>query len=210
MRRKRNRTDAVVWHCSATPPSRDIGAGDIDYMHKQRGWDGIGYGLVIRRSGKLELGEDFSKQGAHAKGWNSKSVGICLVGGVDADGNAQNNFTDEQWVAAKHVFEFFTLLYPKAEHLGHRDLSEDRDGDARIMRHEFMKDCPCYSVLQWIQNDLNPVHDLYAPWELDKEVEVPEEEISFSELLDEFEEEVQEYDEDTQDEEPEDTTEDDD
>ncbi len=183
MRQKRNRTEKVVWHCSATPPSRDIGSADIDIMHKARGWDGIGYGVVIKRNGRVELGEDISKQGAHAKGWNMKSVGICMIGGVDEDGNAENNFTEEQWAAAKHVYEFFVLLYPEAEHCGHRDLSPDRDGDGRINRWEFMKDCPCYSVAQWIEGGLEPVSDLYAPWELDVTEEIPEEDIDFEEVL---------------------------
>ena len=183
MRRNRTNTEAIVWHCSATPPSRDIGSGDIDIMHKARGWDGIGYALVIRRDGRLECGEDFKKAGAHAKGWNNKSVGIVLVGGVDEDGKSENNFTEAQWVAAKHVFEFFTLLYPGADHVGHRDLSPDTDNDGRIQRHEFMKDCPCFSVKQWIENNLNAVPDLYAEWELDVSVEVPDDEVTFEEIL---------------------------
>ena len=195
MRQIRRNTEVVVWHCSATPPSRDIGSADIHIMHRARGWDGIGYGLVIKRNGRLELGEDLRKAGAHAKGWNNKSVGIVLVGGVDEDGKPENNFTDEQWQAAKHVFEFFTLLYPDASHVGHRDLSPDKDHDGRIERHEFLKDCPCYSVQQWIENDLKPVSDLYAPWELDDAVEVPDEEIDFDEVLDESEEDFEDEEE---------------
>jgi hypothetical protein len=96
-------------------------------MHKARGFSDIGYGLVITRRGTVELGEDLKKRGAHVKGLNSVSVGICMVGGIDEDGNSENNFTDDQWKAAKHVFEFFTLLFPNAVHCGHRDLSPDLD-----------------------------------------------------------------------------------
>lgn len=192
MRRNRPSTEKVVWHCSATPPSRDIGSADIDIMHKARGWDGIGYALVIRRDGRVEVGEDLKKAGAHAKGWNNKSVGIVLVGGVDEDGNAENNFTEAQWKSAKHVFEFLVLLYPDADHCGHRDLSDDLDGDGRIQRYEFMKDCPCFSVQQWIENDLKPVKDLYAEWELDVNVDVPDEKIDFEEVLEAAEDDFEE------------------
>lgn len=185
MRRTRSKTDYVVWHCSATPPSMDIGVAQIDIIHKAKGWDGIGYGLVIPRNGLIELGEDLKKMGAHVKGLNNVSVGICMVGGVDEDGNAENNFTDEQWQAAKHVFEFFTLLYPAATHVGHRDLSPDKNLDGRVQRHEFLKECPCYSVQQWIEGGLEPVSDLYAPWELDVEVDVPEEVVTVEEVLQE-------------------------
>ena len=195
MRPNRASTEYVVWHCSATPPSQDIGSAQIDIMHKAKGWDGIGYALVVRRDGRIETGESLGRRGAHVKGLNSVSVGICMIGGVDEDGKSVNNFTPEQWQAAKHAFEFLTLLYPDASHVGHRDLSPDSDGDGRVQRHEFLKDCPCYSVTQWIENNLQPVDELYAPWELDTAVEVPEEEITFEEVLEEskqdfFEEEV--------------------
>jgi N-acetyl-anhydromuramyl-L-alanine amidase AmpD len=152
-------------------------------MHKARGWEGIGYALVIKRNGRIETGEDLKKAGAHAKGWNSKSVGVCLIGGVDNKGNAKNNFTKAQWQAAKHVYEFLTLLYPTAVHVGHRDLSDDVDNDGRIQRHEFMKDCPCFSVKQWESQDLKPLSETYAPWEADGGIEVPEEKITFEEVL---------------------------
>jgi len=199
MRPNRSKTEYVVWHTSATPPSMDIGSAQIDIMHKAKGWDGIGYALVVRRDGRIETGEGLGRRGAHVKGLNSVSVGICMIGGVDEDGKSENNFTDEQWQAAKHAFEFLTLLYPDAKHVGHRDLSPDSDGDGRVQKHEFLKDCPCYSVAQWIENDLQPVDDLYAPWELDADVEVPEEEITFEEVLEEAEDDFDEdyeYEED--------------
>ena len=194
MRPIRRATDYVVWHCSATPPSQDIGAGQITVMHKARKFEDIGYAMVIRRDGRVEPGEDLRKAGAHVKGLNNYSVGICMVGGVDEDGKAENNFTDAQWKAAKHVFEFFTLLYPDAKHVGHRDLSPDLDGDGRVKRHEFLKDCPCFSVAQCIEGNLQPVHDLYAPWDLSSDVEEPDDEITFEEVLDESEDDWEDDD----------------
>lgn len=173
MRRIRNLTIEIVWHCSATPPSRNIHSADIDRMHKDRGWDGIGYHLVISREGNIQWGENPRRMGAHAKGHNLVSFAVCMVGGVDEDGRPENNFTPEQWVTAALVYRFLCVVYPAAEHMGHRDLSEDRDGDGRIEAHEFMKDCPCFSVKQWIDEDLQPVANLYAPWEVDDSVEVP-------------------------------------
>ena len=197
MRPNRRATEYVVWHCSATPPSQDIGAAQIAIMHKSppQNFDDIGYAMVVRRDGRVEPGEDIKKRGAHVKGLNSVSVGICMVGGVDEDGKAENNFTEEQWKAAKHVFEFFTLLYPDAEHVGHRDLSPDRDRDGRVQRHEFVKDCPCFSVAQWIEGGLQPVDDLYAPWEeTGSDVEPPTDEITFEEVLDESEDDWEDDD----------------
>jgi len=185
----RSTTNLVVWHTSATPPSRIIGATDIRLMHQARGWDDIGYHVVILRDGKVQMGEDISRWGAHAKGHNALSVAVVLIGGIkegtekDDRPTAENNYTEAQWAAAKHVFEFLVLLYPTASHVGHRDLSPDKDGDGRIQRWEFMKDCPCFSVQEWIENDLNPVSELYAAWELSDKVEVPEDVITIEEVL---------------------------
>lgn len=195
MRPLRKSTEYVVWHCSATPPSQDIGAGQIQQMHKARGFDDIGYAMVVRRDGRVEPGEDLRKRAAHVKGLNNFSVGICMIGGVDEDDNPENNFTEAQWKAAKHVYEFFTLLYPDAKHVGHRDLSPDLDGDGRVKQHEFLKACPCYSVAQWIEGGLQPVSDLYAPWEESgSDVEPPEEQITFEEVLDESEDDWEDDD----------------
>jgi len=129
----RLRTDYIVWHCSATKPSQDIGVTEIDLWHKRRGWDGVGYHLIIRRDGRLEPGRHLGVPGAHVKGFNQRSVGICMVGGISPQGGSENNFTSEQWNTASIVQHFLETLYPDAETVGHKDLN---DG----------KDCPCFDA----------------------------------------------------------------
>ena len=153
----RNRTDFIVWHCAATRPSWNGGAADIDTMHRKNGWDGIGYHFVIRRDGRIETGEDLAKVGAHVQGHNSVSVGVCLVGGVDEKGKAENNFTAAQWESAKVLYQLLSLIYREASHCGHRDLSPDKNGDGVIKPGEWLKMCPCFSVKDWEKNGLKPV-----------------------------------------------------
>ena len=94
---KRSETEKIIIHCSATRPSQDIGSNDIDRWHREKGWLKIGYHLVITRDGTLELGRDLDEVGAHAYGHNANSVGVCMVGGIDEDGQPDDNFTSEQW-----------------------------------------------------------------------------------------------------------------
>jgi N-acetyl-anhydromuramyl-L-alanine amidase AmpD len=145
----RQRTDYIVVHCSATPPDRDIGHYEIDEWHRARGWREIGYHAVIRRDGLIEFGRHFDDIGAHVAGENYRSVGVCLVGGVDDNGDAENNFTDEQFKSLIALLAVLSRTYPGAEILGHRDLSPDLDGDGVIERHEWLKDCPCFDVREW-------------------------------------------------------------
>ena len=146
---KRKSTDYIVVHCSATPRQKDIGRDEIDQMHKDRGWSGIGYHLVIRRHGLLETGRKIDEVGAHVKGFNRVSVGICMVGGIDDAGHPEDNFTSEQRQTLRSVLMMLEVKYPGSKVCGHRDMSPDVDGDGVIEEWEWLKACPCFDVAQW-------------------------------------------------------------
>jgi len=110
----------------------------------------IGYHAVIRRSGEIEFGRHFDDGGAHVIGHNFRSVGICLVGGVDAAGEPENNFTAEQFESLRALIDMLQRAYPNATALGHRDLSPDIDGDGLVSEAEWLKDCPCFDVRDWL------------------------------------------------------------
>lgn len=148
---KRIQTIYVVWHCSASRPGHDIGAREIREWHLAKGWSDIGYALVIRRDGTIEPGRALDAIGAHVAGHNSDSVGICMVGGLDAEGkpfaSRPDLFTPAQWDSARVVYELMRRMYSHAEHLGHRDLSPDLNGDGKIAQGEWLKTCPGFDVL---------------------------------------------------------------
>jgi len=160
MRDRRNMTTQVVWHCSATGDDWNGHSADIDTMHKARGWQGNGYHIVVSREGMIAWGEDPRRMGAHAKGVNKTSIAVCLVGGVSDVDDKYNNFTDEQWDSAVVTYGFLKQMYPEAEHVGHRDLSPDLNGDGIISEWEFMKLCPCFSVSSWIEGGLLPIRNI--------------------------------------------------
>lgn len=84
----------IIIHCS------DSWFGDrdlIDSWHRERGWNGIGYHFVITNGyptykdwksqkyrsdidGLIETGRPLDVIGAHCKGHNKDSIGICLIG----------------------------------------------------------------------------------------------------------------------------------
>ena len=137
----RRTTDFIVVHCSATKPNQDIGASEIRKWHvEDNGWSDIGYHQVIRRNGAIELGRPLHVSGAHAKGFNARSVGVCLVGGIDNSGKAENNFTVEQMESLVVTLDYWRRIYPKAEVLGHRDLP----GVAKA--------CPSFDVRKWLDD----------------------------------------------------------
>jgi N-acetyl-anhydromuramyl-L-alanine amidase AmpD len=147
---QRQLTDLIVFHCSATRPSQDIGRREIEEWHVAKGWTAIGYHFVIRRDGRLELGRPMLDIGAHVEGFNSHSVGVCMVGGLLEDGseepNGTNKFTPQQWATAILVRQFLWLAFPGARVVGHRDLSPDSNHDGKIQPREWLKTCPAFDV----------------------------------------------------------------
>lgn len=150
----------IVVHCSATKKTRDKTALDIDAEHKKRGWSRIGYHYVIRRDGLLEKGRREDEVGAHVYGYNRKSIGVCLIGGLDERAQImegfEGTFTPEQAETLKEVLQSLQWKYPKAKILGHRDLSPDTNGDGTISRWEWVKNCPCFDVVSWVKANLAP------------------------------------------------------
>lgn len=150
--KKITRVNKLVVHTSATPPSMDIGVREIDQWHRKRGWLKVGYHFVIRRDGTVEIGRKRDEMGAHVSGHNSDSLGICLIGGVDAKGKPENNYTAEQMASLKLVLAGLKFIHPHARICGHRDLSPDKNGDGVITPNEWLKDCPCFDVEPWAKS----------------------------------------------------------
>jgi len=131
----------IVVHCSATPPKMDIGVKEIRSWHvKGNGWRDVGYHIVVRRDGTIEFGRPISQAGAHARGYNSNSIGVCWVGGVNDDMDPENNMTEiqeqELWCVIDNLINVYDI--PRENVVGHRDLPE------------VTKACPSFDVKEWI------------------------------------------------------------
>lgn len=134
----------IVVHCAATKPSQNVGLAQIKKWHTDpkpqgRGWRDIGYHYVIKRDGTLQQGRPAGTPGAHVKGHNQNSIGICLVGGLDASGKAVSNYTAKQWDALVLLVAGLEVLCPNAEVCGHNDLTKS-------------KTCPNFDVREWWKN----------------------------------------------------------
>ena len=78
--------EKIIIHCSATPEGKDYTVAQIrDWHVRGNGWSDIGYHFVIDRYGVVHKGRPIEKIGAHTKGQNARSIGICLIGGMDAE-----------------------------------------------------------------------------------------------------------------------------
>jgi N-acetyl-anhydromuramyl-L-alanine amidase AmpD len=131
-------TDYIVIHSSATRASWDGGVDQIRKWHLERGFTDVGYHFVIRRDGAVEIGRPVGAVGAHCAGRNSCSVGICMIGGVMADGTTpEANFSDEQWFSLARLVTRMHTKYPQAGIMGHREMPRQTT------------QCPSFDVSVW-------------------------------------------------------------
>lgn len=150
---KKTDIDAIVVHCSATREGQDIKASDIDKWHKDRGFKCIGYHFVIDLDGTIEKGRPLTMNGAHCntsglsgKVYNSHSIGICYIGGLDRKGKPKDTRTRKQKRALHNLIYSLVMEYPIKEIIGHRDASPDKNGDGKITQSDWVKCCPCFDV----------------------------------------------------------------
>ena len=169
-KKKMKTIDAIVIHCSATPEGKDVRAKDIDAQHRAKGWKMIGYNYVIDLDGTIEVGRPLTMDGAHCntaglsgRSYNTHSIGICYIGGIEGEMNKKGQLVPKQGKDGKPISKdtrtpaqkkalaelVYKLMdeYPGIiEVIGHRDASPDLDGDGFINRYEWIKDCPCFDV----------------------------------------------------------------
>jgi len=115
----------IIVHCSATPRNKDFSAEDIrDWHVKGNGWDDIGYHFVIRLDGSIEYGRMVDKSGAHVKGHNRDSIGICYIGGKSKDmKDWEDTRTEKQKESLLILIKMLKKCHKTALVKGHNDFS---------------------------------------------------------------------------------------
>lgn len=149
--------DHIVIHCSDTPNGRHVRDFDVDRWHRERGFQrseqwrkqfnpglsSIGYHFLIDVNGALFTGRALEEVGAHVRGYNSRSIGICMAG--------RDRFTGAQWLQLAANVRSLQKKFPAARVVGHRDLDPK-------------KRCPCFDVAGWLSHEMRtPDGALCAP-----------------------------------------------
>lgn len=154
--------DHIIVHCSATEHGKDFSASDIDKWHRARGWLGNGYHFVIRLDGTIESKakgnrcRPLDKAGAHVgdcgPGWNRRTIGICLIGGLK-NGKPSVEYTQAQYDSLYRLINDLDDVFRVGVEriIGHRDLIQLTGAPP--------KDCPCFDVQEWLaERDEKELH----------------------------------------------------
>ena len=120
-------------HCSATRCDRPysvenlISTGVAKYGQASYHW-------LVRRNGNIIPILPESVRGAHARGYNRCSIGICYEGGINTRGKNDDTRTPQQKASLYELLKQLHRDYPKARIIGHRELPH------------VVKDCPCFTA----------------------------------------------------------------
>ena len=133
----------IVIHCSATRCDKTFPVTALIRCHDRR-FGFTGYHYYITRDGQTYQTRHENLIGAHAKGYNQHSLGVCYEGGLDEHGKPADTRTEAQKCALWHLLRSLKTDYPDAEIIGHRDLPSVK------------KACPCFDARKEYQ-DLEPL-----------------------------------------------------
>ena len=128
----------IIVHCTATPEEREVTAEDLYKWHvKERGWRDIGYHFFIDICGEVHECRPVEQTGAHTKGHNWASIGVCYAGCLDKDLKTKDTRTEEQKESLIDLLCQLKDTYGGIVY-GHRDFST--------------KDCPSFDAKTEYEN----------------------------------------------------------
>jgi len=122
----------IIIHCTATRAGQVVTVADVTKWHRKRGWATIGYHYLVDQSGNVHTGRPVEQVGAHCLGHNSRSIGVCYVGGLDLNGKPSDTRTPAQRAALLNLLIELKQRFPAAKIHGHRDFAA--------------KACPCFDA----------------------------------------------------------------
>lgn len=134
----------IAVHCTASHQSQTIEG--LKQEFKRKGWINPGYHYVISPDGKITQLLDEEKVSNGVKGYNSVSINVAYIGGIDTNGKSIDNRTDAQKASLRSLLKMLHKKYPTAVIQGHRDFSPDLNKDGKITPNEWMKVCPCFNA----------------------------------------------------------------
>lgn len=127
----------IFVHCTAG--SQKTTLKQLENEFKAKGWKSPGYHYVVFPDGKVEQMLDESKVSNGVKGYNSTSINVAYVGGVDSKLKPIDNRTEAQKTSLIQILKHLKSRYPDAKIMGHRDVwGKDPK--------KWQKWCPCFDA----------------------------------------------------------------
>lgn len=110
----------IAVHCTATAQTATV-ENIQKYWREHLGWQMPGYHFIIKANGEIVSLLDIEKVSNGVKGFNSETINISYIGGVDFKNNPKDTRTPEQKATLLKLLREMKTKFPKAIIQGHRD-----------------------------------------------------------------------------------------
>lgn len=140
----------LVVHCTASPQTQKV-KDILTYWKVALGWKSPGYHVLVEPDGAANELLPIDQISNGVKGFNANSIHISYIGGVDNHGKAIDNRTAAQKATILKYLRKWHAMFPEAIIQGHRDFSPDKNGNGRVDPWERIKECPSFSVKDWLK-----------------------------------------------------------
>jgi hypothetical protein len=140
----------IVVHCTASYQTETIDGLRKEF--KRKGWKNPGYHYVVAADGKVTQMLLDEKISNGVKGFNSISINVAYIGGIDSNGKPIDNRSAEQKKSLRILLKMLHKKYPNAIIQGHRDFSPDLNKNDKIEPFEYIKACPCFNAKEEYSN----------------------------------------------------------
>lgn len=129
--------ERIFVHCTAG--SQKMTVDGLLTVFRRKGWKNPGYHYVVTADGVIHQLLDESKVSNGVKGYNTTSINVAYMGGVDGLMKPVDNRTDAQKTSLRKLLGMLRQRYPDAVIMGHRDIW---GSDPR----KWQKACPCFDA----------------------------------------------------------------
>jgi N-acetylmuramoyl-L-alanine amidase len=110
----------IAVHCSATSQLASISAIQ-NFWKNQLKWKMPGYHFIIKPDGEIVNLLPIDQVSNGVKGFNSETINVAYIGGIDAQTKPVDNRTFQQKCALLHILQELKTKFPNAVIQGHRD-----------------------------------------------------------------------------------------
>jgi N-acetylmuramoyl-L-alanine amidase len=126
--------DYIAIHCTATQPSATVTAIQ-NYWRNNLGWKNAGYHILFHAEKGFTILTDFNEVSNGVRGFNSVSINLSYIGGIDKAGKPTDNRSESQKRLMKIAVDELRLKIGKGVIVqGHRDFPK------------VAKACPCFDA----------------------------------------------------------------
>lgn len=129
----------IILHCTASPQTQTV-QEILNYWKYHNGWNDPGYHFLIEADGTVHNLLPVEKVSNGARGYNSTSIHISYIGGVDENKQPIDNRTDAQIQSMIVLVARLKLTFVDALVIGHRDLTNVK------------KKCPSFDARDWLKS----------------------------------------------------------